>query len=334
MYEAAPSLLFSKWGTEFHVLAVSEIPTSPSGSASAAWQTYCPNKVKSPTASETSYLIDVNGGVAKLALPSTAEFQERSEQAMNVKVKYALLKDVKDQQFHDILGEVIKVHDEPGGQVSMHLSDYTPHSEFYNHVWGDGGTSKGRDGDEHGYIKSHPKTVNNWPGPYGKMTIQLTLYDGHATFVREHVKAKHWVLLKNVQFKYGRTGGCLEGILRGDRNAFDGKVQVEILQHAETPEENDPRLLEALARKLAWKRKFEQQRQSLSNEDSGEKRKREDEPPARMNSKAKRKAKRATVEGKAAQKLQTKLELNENSRRMSPNSTVWILTAISTRHKS
>lgn len=312
MSDSAPSLLFNKFWSEVHILPASKIPTSPSGSGNAPWKSYHLNKGKSPTTAETAYVVGANGG---LELPSTAEFQEKSEQAMKVKSKFSLLKDVKDQCYCNILGEVIQVYDASSdGAVTVYFSDYTANSEFYNRPWDEGETSKSRDGDDYGYIKTRPKTIKDWPGPYGKMTIQLTLYDGHATFVREHVKAKHWVLLKNVQIKYGSMGGCLEGFLRGDRFAFEGKVQVEIMQQTETAEENDPRWREAVRRRSEYEKKFKHEKQALEDEASGKKRKRENELP--KNSKERRKEKRAAAEGKAVateHKVKAKLDLNENS---------------------
>ena len=199
--------------------------------------------------------------------------------------------------------------------MTLYLSDYTANTHFYNHVWGNGAAPEARDGDEFGYIKTKPKAAKEWPGPYGKMSIQLTLWDPHATFVREQVKAKDWVFLKNVSIKYGNTGGCLEGFLRRDRDAYEGKVQVEIIRQAETAEETDHRLVKALDRKLKWKRRYEKEMQGIQDEASGQKRKREDEPP-KLNSKARRKERRAAVEGKvviAEQKLNVKMDLNQNS---------------------
>jgi protection-of-telomeres protein 1 len=314
MYKGGVSML-TNLSTEIHVLPASKIPTSTSGSSNALWRSYPPNKGKRPTASETAYVIAANGHVAELALPSTMEFQEKSMHAMNAKDKFALLKDVKDQRFYNILGEVIQVYDASFDRVTMYLSDYTANSEFYHRAWGEGETSNSRDGDEYNYIKARSKVVKSWPGPYGKMSIQLTLYDAHATFVREQVKANDWVLLENVQIKYGNMGGCLEGFLRGDRNAFEGKAQIEIMQLSEERDENDSRWREAVARKFKWEKKFKQEKQDLLDEAAGRKRKRGDEPP-KMNSKARRKKSRAEREGKGLmreQKLKEKLNLNGNS---------------------
>jgi protection-of-telomeres protein 1 len=283
---------------------------------------YAPNKHPPPKPVETQYGILAKPHAKDLDIPSDHEFEEKVKQAMNVKDKFSLLKDVKPDRFYNILGEVIKVHDVSSASVTVYLSDYTENSQFYNNASGaDGADSEARDGDEFGYTKSKTKkTANSWPGPYGKRSIQLTLYDGHADFVRENVKVKQWVLLSNVQIKYGKMGGVLEGYLRGDRESFEGQVRVQIMEQAEKPEDNDDRWREAVQRQLEYKRK--QEKQNL-----GSKRKHDDAEP--KNSKERRNVKRAATEKKVAElstkakkkvaelatkaKEKEKPDLNENS---------------------
>jgi protection-of-telomeres protein 1 len=270
---------------------------------------YPPNKHAPPKLVETQYGIEAKSHSKDLDLPSDHEFEEKAKQAMNVKDKFSLLKDVKPDRFYNILGEVIKVHDVSYQAVAVYLSDYTENVQFYDNVSGADGADPGaREGDEFGYTKSKTKkTTNPWPGPYGKRSIQLTLYDGHADFVRNAVKVKDWVLLRNVQIKYGKMGGVLEGYLRGDREAFEGQVRVQIMEQVEEPDANDERWRAAVQRQLDYKRK--QEKQNL-----GSKRKHDDAEP--KNSKERRDAKRAATEKKnagRATKAKEKLGLNENS---------------------
>ncbi|KAG0649024.1 Protection of telomeres 1 [Hyphodiscus hymeniophilus] len=326
MWDGFPSLL-TNYVTEIHILSTSQIPASLSGITKVPWRSHPPNKaLKAPTLSETSYVVDANQHVADLALPSTMEFQHRSEQAMNIKGKYALLKDIKTGTYYNLLGEAVKIYDAPSGQLTLHLTDYTANSQFYDHIWGGGDSTAARDGDELNYLKSHRKPVSNWSGPYGKLSIQLTLFDEHASFAREQVKTGDWVLLKNVRIAYGKIGGCLEGYLHYD----EGKVNVEIIESAENIEDNDPRWKAAVTRKLEWKVKFEKQKSQIQDTTSAGKRKREDEP-LKQNAKARRKEKRAGVEGKAAtkeEKLRARLDLNENIRCEKPEHPAVLLTDI------
>lgn len=307
--------LLSNSNSEFHILPTSKIPISPSGSPGNPWESY-PSRSKLPTAAETAYVIWANANTKDLGLPSNIEFHAKSMQAMNVKNKFTLLKDVTPGGFYDILGEVIRVYGETPDSATVYLSDYTANSQFYKHEWGEAQTSNGRVGDPYNYLKSRPKaTKDMWPGPYGKMTIQLTLWDGHASFVKEQVRVKTWILLRNVQIKYGKSGGYLEGFLRGDRYAIEGKVQVEIMERSEGPDENDSRWKEAVSRKYEVEKRFKQQKQDILDEAAGTKRKREEEPH-KGNSRSRRKKRRAASEGKAVARESKALKqqgLNENS---------------------
>lgn len=301
-------------------MPASGIPRTLSPNTTVPWQSIPLSKSRQPTTVETAHVIWANGRVGELALPAADDFQDRSRTAMNVKEKFSLLKDVKPERFYDIMGEVIKIYVGPSGAVTLYISDYTANTLFYNHVWGNGTTSETRDGDEFGYIKSRPKVVKEWPGPYGKTSIQLTLYDGHADFVRdEKVQPKQWVLLKNVQINFGKMGGCLEGFLRGDRNGFEGKTQVTIMEHSDDPEESDARWKEAVRRKRDWWKKFEKQKEDMLDEAAGlgDKRKRNGEDGIKKNSKQRRQERRAAAEGKVADarvKVTKKLDLNENGK--------------------
>lgn len=279
------------------------------------WQNYPRSGSHFPTPPETLYVAWSYSHIDELYLPDTVEFQVRAQQAMNVKEKFSLLKDAKPDTFHDILGEVIKIYDGPG-MVTVYFSDYTANSLFYNYAWGGGGLIETRDGDKYGYIPSKPKSAKDWPGPFGKMTIQITMFDGHADFIRDQIKVNQWLLLKNVQLKYGRMGGCLEGVLRGDRGAFEGKVQIQIMEPSEEPEDNNVRWKEAVRRKHEWWKKFEKQKQDILNEAGlGDKRKRGVEV-VKKKSKQRRKELRAAAGAKAANhdtKLPEPLDLNENS---------------------
>ena len=193
MRNGVPSLL-ANFSTEFYLLPALRIPTilSESSGPGSLWQSYL-SKRRSPTAAETAHVIWANTQTPEMALPSSQEFQERTKQSVRVKDKFCLLTDVKPDGFYDILGEVIKIFHSSHETVTVYLSDYTENAKFYDYKREGEASSDGRDGDEYGYAKSPPKGSKDWPGPYGKRTIQLTLYDEHANFVEEQVKAGNWV---------------------------------------------------------------------------------------------------------------------------------------------
>jgi protection-of-telomeres protein 1 len=315
MYRGSLSLLLVKLLSEFHHLPASKIPSAISSTTPIRWLSFPVGK-RPPSVNETQYVIWANSRVKDLELPSSDDFYRRKEEARNIKDRFSVLKDVQPQNFYNILGEVIKIVD-LSGVVALYLSDYTANSSFYNYSWGEGGTTA-RDGDEFGYTKPKKKATNEWPGPYGKLSIQLTLFDEHAEFVRENVEVGQWVLLSNVQIKYGKMGNILEGFLRHDRDSWEGKIQVSILKWSPDVDEVDDRLKEVVRRKYEWWKKFKAQRKEILNEnqDLGTKRKLDGSGESRLNSKQRRKERRAAVDQKIASsqvKATKDLNLNDNS---------------------
>jgi protection of telomeres protein 1 len=276
-----------------------------------------PSKSTPPSPTEAEYAAWLFCNIDDSLFPDARQFQEQTMNAMGAKEKHSLLKDIKAEHFYDLIGEVIRVY-ERDGRVTLYISDYTAHPLFYNNVWGEGDAdTSNRDGDEYGYTKTKKKSANDWPGPYGKLSLQITAYDSHATYIKEQVKIGDWVILKNVQVKMGNIGGCIEGFLRGDRSAFESKVQVQIIRRAEDAERNDVRWKDALRRKLEWWDKFKKQKQRFLEESQGggKKHKLDDEEASKPNSKKRRKEKRAAAEKKfiaIEQKVAEKLDLNSN----------------------
>lgn len=315
MWKGAISLIKNR-ATEFHVLSAGKIPRSPEV-VNSPWQS-TPGLIRKPNAEETRYVVLASSGIDEMGMPSRQEFLIKTEQAMNVKDKFSLLKDVKPDRFYNILGQVIKIFDGTAGTLTVYLSDYSPNSSFYHYAWDAAQDSDPSERDEYGNHKTKPKAAKEWPGPYGKMSIQLTLFDEHAQLFREKVKVEEWVLLSNVQMKFGKSGGCLEGFLRGDPNQYEGTVRVEVMKQKEEKEDNNPRWKDAIRRKLDYEKKFEKQKQELLDLAAGvgQKRKQDDEP-IKKNSKQRRREAQAAIEEKVAAseaKLVEKLNLNENVR--------------------
>ena len=317
MYHGSVSLLSNKV-SEFHVLHAAKIPSSVSHFPVIEW--ISTSKCKPPSLTESRYVISANSHINEIALPTHEEFNQKSMQAMTAKDKFSLLKDVKPNSYYNILGEVIRVFDISSEAIAVYLSDYTENPEFFPYAWGE--TRKAtnvRDGDEYGYTKSKSKTkaANEWPGPFGKMTIQLTLYDAHADFVREQVKVGQWILLSNIHIKYANMGQILEGKLHGLGGLRD-QVLVEVLDIADESGKNYNLLKDAVRRKRDWKTKFGEQKKAILEEGAGlgNKRKGGNEEPLRNNSRKRRMEKRAAA-GLKPEGLDTEVpngpNLNENS---------------------
>ncbi|KKZ60692.1 hypothetical protein EMCG_04619 [[Emmonsia] crescens] len=103
------------------------------------------------------------------------------------------------------------------------------------------------DGDEYGYAS---RSNRDWPGPYGQMTLQVTLWEPHSQYARQNIKENDFVLLQNVNIKTGRISGVMEGSLHTDRR-YPEKIQVIPMNDNDSDED----IKKLVKRKLEyWKR--------------------------------------------------------------------------------
>lgn len=116
-----------------------------------------------------------------------------------------------DLKFADLLGEVRKKYSYDS-RVELSITDYTSHESLYDYSYVSE-LGQGRDGDQFGYAPSNTA----WPGPWGKLSMVVCLWDAHASFAEKEVHLGDLVLLRNVHIGFDREGDKLEGKLRGDR---------------------------------------------------------------------------------------------------------------------
>jgi len=139
-------------------------------------------------------------------------FAARAPPVQATRDKSSLLKDVADRSYYDIVGEVRKIWgDNSGSGADLYLTDYTSNSLFFDYSKNPDHEMGGQDGDEHGYITNRPKRI--WPGPSGKMTVQIRLWPPHHSCV---LNEGDFVYLRNVHIKY-KKANCLEGTLYEDK---------------------------------------------------------------------------------------------------------------------
>lgn len=163
------------------------------------------------------------------------------------KDKFSLIKDIMpptqgDKIFKDLFGEVRRIY-KTDTRMSIYLTDYTSHDLLYDYKVGHG--DEGPDGDRFGYVQESTKT---WPGPHGKKTILVTLWDAHAVFAHRELREGNYVLLKNVHMTLDKNGSLLEGHCRGDKMNMT-KVNVIIVKPVEA--ESNEHLRDLLKRKRA-----------------------------------------------------------------------------------
>ncbi len=232
-------------------------------------------------------------------LPTEETFQLRAASSINVKQKFALLKDLSSNSFHDLTVQIVRDPYEHGDKMTLWASDYTENAAFFNHSFTEGGAHR-RDDDPYGYTSKYSTGTgqSDWPGPFGRMSMQITCYEPHASIIRHEVRAGSWVFLYNVQIKFGTNGNNLEGYLREDRNAFQPKIQVDVAD-VRDKENIDKRIIDALARKREYEKVMKKQVKEHKAEAVGQKRKAppEEEPP-KQNAKSRRNKKRKSLQEK------------------------------------
>lgn len=295
------------WTTDIYVYSSDSIPRPPLGASKALHQNgKRPSRVL--TESDHQYVAVAFHTIGKDRLPTANEFNSLKTQSLNIKDKFGLLKNVTDGTFADVIAEVVREPYEMGDKLTIWVSDYTENSMFYSHVF-KGFNSDGQDADPYNYtlrFSNVDSSDGEWAGPYGKMSLQMTCFEPHAMAVREqHMGLGSWVLIRNLQIKYGHNAANLEGYLRGEQNG-SMKVNIALLDHREDGSTMDPRLKEAIRRKRDYERAKSRQMKSLTEAaKAGQKRKAAVEAeaglPPKSNSRSKRSAKRAAVFQKAAE---------------------------------
>ncbi|KAL9607001.1 MAG: hypothetical protein Q9167_008043, partial [Letrouitia subvulpina] len=183
--------------------------------------------------------------------------------------KFTLIKDAKIDTFYDLVGEVVKIYPN-NGIVELYITDYTSNSLLYNYVWGQAEEEISREGDPYGYI---PPTSSNrsWPGPFGKMTLTVTLWPPHSQFAQEKIKENQFVFLRNTRIRYSRDSK-MEGSMHTDKRDID-RIDVTIIK-----DHSDDRVKSILRRKREYIKKFKEQSVKFVDQARGEKRKQEGTP--------------------------------------------------------
>jgi hypothetical protein len=288
-----PMSLITNRTTSIRVFTASKIPKR-SQSAKVALAPASKQDGHTPTADETAYVSHVHHKINKDSLPDEHEFQARAAQSLNIKRKFSLLKDVQEAKFYDLVVQVAREPYAGLSMVTLYVSDYTENPHFHPQVWQ--GLPELTSGDD----DANPPN-KEWVGPYGKMSLQVTCFEPHSTFILSEVKAGDWVGLRNVQIRYGRDGQFLEGFLREERNTANTRINVHVLEIT-NPDTIDPNFKEALRRCRDYqKQKRKQIKEIKSAQVAGLKRKesassgQETRPP---NSKDRRKRNRAAKEQK------------------------------------
>lgn len=329
--------LLTNRNTVIHIYSGVQIPEPP-GSARQALQPPRDSGRWMPDARVNDYIPWLYHSTSKYDIPDQDEFRVRTERSLNVNVreKFSTLDKVREGRYYDAIVQVVKDPFDEGMQMNLWVTDYTENDSFFLFSWDGANKSDTRDYDANMYTTMSNQSSNNWPGPFGKRSMQVSCWEPHATFVRENdIKAGTWVQLRNLHVRFGRNSANLEGSLHEDKLARSGRIQVEILQLTDSKNIDD-RLKQALKRKRDYeKNKKTQQKSYERDSDASAKRKAsEDAEPAKMNAKARRALQRTALEKRyeeQAKKREEQLNLNKYSKFTTTYTTP--LTHAGTNHK-
>ncbi|KAF4975067.1 hypothetical protein FZEAL_8103 [Fusarium zealandicum] len=292
-----PSLL-TNYETRIAVYTASKIPKPPVGASCALLPPPRP-KDRRPDDKENTFVSQMYHSVDKGRVPGEHEFENMVLVSSNVRDKFSVLQDVSVGRFYDIVAQVVKAPYDAGDKMTLWVTDYTENSTFYHYAYNPLNASEGPDGDPWNYTAKYtkPASSSDWPGPFGKLCMQVTCWEPHATAIREtEVFSGTWVMMRNVQIKLGHNGSNQEGFIREDRGASGLKIGIYSLNPAEDPENINPHLKEALRRKRDYERMRKSQLKDINEASkAGQKRKAElaSEAEPKLNSRSKRNKKRA-----------------------------------------
>ncbi|GME26740.1 Telomere end binding protein [Neofusicoccum parvum] len=167
---------------------------------------------KKPTAEQQMWAIALHHALcpdpAARAQPTTEAPERRPGD------KFNYIKNIGPHQFFDLVVEVVKIF--PLNN-EIYVTDYSENNLLYryNHPDENLDLDSGRDGDTYDYIGSVRR--QEWPGPFGQMTLQVKLWEPHASHTFSKVREGEIIELKNVHIKMDSAGTKIEGALHGDR---------------------------------------------------------------------------------------------------------------------
>ncbi|KAG6096848.1 hypothetical protein E4U31_005294 [Claviceps sp. LM219 group G6] len=225
-YQLSYSLCTHKT-TDIYIFDAARIPRPVTDASRALRPSTRSRTSRRLSRAESEFVSILYSSINRERLPTASKFEALKSNSKNLKDKFCELKDLQDGKFVDTVAQVVRKPYDLGDKITLWVSDYTENPLFYQHqLMG----SKGKRADDpYGYTSTFAasKSSSEWSGPLGKLSLQITCYEPHASAIRnERIMQGTWVFLRNLQVKYGQSMANLEGFLREDRGA--GRVKINI----------------------------------------------------------------------------------------------------------
>lgn len=133
----------------------------------------------------------------------------------------SLIQDVEVRRIVQLLGQVVRLNTFDSEKTILYITDYTENTSLMDFKKDD---ESGTEGDGFNYLSRRKR---DWPGPWGQLNIQVTLWEPHASYAQEHVNEGDLVHLTYVRIKEGRGDG-IEAAVHEDRR-FPEKIHVRVV---------------------------------------------------------------------------------------------------------
>ncbi|KAJ5811605.1 hypothetical protein N7474_007906 [Penicillium riverlandense] len=130
---------------------------------------------------------------------------------------FTLIKDAQRNTITQLLGQVVTMNTYDSEKTILQITDYTSNALLIDYK------NNNDEGPEGGFIQPF------WPGPWGQMVMQVTLWEPHAGYARENVKVGDIVLLTYVHIKMRRASDILEAVVHEDKR-YNEKIHVRLYQ--------------------------------------------------------------------------------------------------------
>ncbi|TGJ86002.1 hypothetical protein E0Z10_g2748 [Xylaria hypoxylon] len=274
-YRENISLIANK-SASFHIYSASDIPRPPHSAKDALRSSHGTRQLGEK---EHEYVSCLYHFINKESIPDVATFQKKVDQSGHRKDKFCKLDNIVDGNYYDVIVNVVKAPFDEMDKTTLWVSDYTENDSFHKFSW------DGVKQDSHGSLDTGIHTTTKWTGPFGKRSMQVTCFEPHASHVKSEVQLDQWIRIRNIKIKFGKNALNLEGALHETRGF--SRQQVDVLKL--DGKDCDPRLKEAVRRKLEYEKLKRKQLKSFaeneSEKDTGAKRKAGDSEELKMNSK-------------------------------------------------
>lgn len=262
-FNGAP-LLKSGYATETLVFPAAKIPDPSFTAAYISGHRVIdhfrmPDTARNPSDSEQQYVIALRSwGLENLdfqSIPTAPRTSLQSNATLSPKPAFSgpklrSLKDIHCNGYYDLVGEVVRVWTS-SCYTTIYWTDYTSNKLVQSIASGDEPTNVQRDGDPYGYTEGMSIKRKAWPGPTGKMCLQIFLWPPHSIWANNNITEKDLVFIKNVRIGTRKDMEFLRADLNEDPKHPD---QIDIRKLATS----DPRCKEFLEhREKYWQQQEE-----------------------------------------------------------------------------